>query len=281
MIVCGAIRLLFVGILMSVTTGQDTLPSITSWPSANSKSQTNATSRCTTEPGFAGDIGAIEVWLIDWLIDWLIGMINICRLQEGICLHRVHTGVHHVGEPRSRSYLYRPSLKYLQRSYSDAERLLTTYLQNTVLDKISLENHGVHIDGEDLAHLDFTDDIVMMVNTLQELDKMINDIHTTSKPVGLSLHVRKTKVTFNKQASPANIVVDSATIELHLPGQEHHAGQQHSPLGVWEKIKLGWAAFGKVTNIMRSWKVSIKVKKNIFNECVLPVMTYGSQPWRK
>ena len=23
-----------------------------------------------TEPGFAGDIGAIEVWLIDWLIDY-------------------------------------------------------------------------------------------------------------------------------------------------------------------------------------------------------------------
>ena len=23
-----------------------------------------------TEPSFAGDIGAIEVWLIDWLIDW-------------------------------------------------------------------------------------------------------------------------------------------------------------------------------------------------------------------
>ena len=25
---------------------------------------------CTTEPGYAGDIGAIEMWLIDWLIDW-------------------------------------------------------------------------------------------------------------------------------------------------------------------------------------------------------------------
>ena len=25
-----------------------------------------------TEPGYAGDIGAIEIWLIDWLIDWLI-----------------------------------------------------------------------------------------------------------------------------------------------------------------------------------------------------------------
>ena len=26
---------------------------------------------CATEPSFAGDIGAIEVWSIDWLIDWL------------------------------------------------------------------------------------------------------------------------------------------------------------------------------------------------------------------
>ena len=26
-----------------------------------------------TEPGFAGDIGAIEVWLIGWFIYWLIG----------------------------------------------------------------------------------------------------------------------------------------------------------------------------------------------------------------
>ena len=24
---------------------------------------------CTTEPGYAGDIGAIEIWLIDWFID--------------------------------------------------------------------------------------------------------------------------------------------------------------------------------------------------------------------
>ena len=25
----------------------------------------------TTEPDFAGDIAAVEIWLIDWLIDWL------------------------------------------------------------------------------------------------------------------------------------------------------------------------------------------------------------------
>ena len=34
-----------------------------------------------------------------------------------------------------------------------------------------------------IAHLDFADDIIMMAHTPQELEKMLNDIHTTSKPV--------------------------------------------------------------------------------------------------
>ena len=53
----------------------------------------------------------------------------------------------------------------------------------------------------------------MMGHTQQELEKMLNDIHAISKPVGLNLHIGKTKAMFNKQATPANIVVDSTTIE--------------------------------------------------------------------
>ena len=33
---------------------------------------------CANEPGFAGDIGAIEIWLIDWLID-------LHRILELVC----------------------------------------------------------------------------------------------------------------------------------------------------------------------------------------------------
>ncbi len=45
------------------------------------------------------------------------------------------------------------------------------------------------------------------------------------------------------------------------------------------RIALGWAAFGKVGNIMRSRKASMKIKRKVFNEYVLPVMTYGSETW--
>ena len=53
-----------------------------------------------------------------------------------------------------------------------------------------------------------------MVHAPQELEKMLNDIHTTCKPVGLNLHLGKTNVMFNKHTTPANIIVDDTTIEL-------------------------------------------------------------------
>ena len=45
------------------------------------------------------------------------------------------------------------------------------------------------------------------------------------------------------------------------------------------RIALGWAAFSKVANIMKSRKASMNVKRKVHNEYVLPVMVYGSETW--
>lgn len=37
---------------------------------------------------------------------------------------------------------------------------------------------------------------------------------------------------------------------------------------------MGWAAVGKVDNIMRSRKTSMKIKRKVHNEYILPVMIY-------
>ena len=44
-------------------------------------------------------------------------------------------------------------------------------------------------------------------------------------------------------------------------------------------ITLGWAAFSKVANIMKSRKARMKIKREIHNEYVLPVMVYDSEAW--
>ena len=45
------------------------------------------------------------------------------------------------------------------------------------------------------------------------------------------------------------------------------------------RIALGWAAFSKVANIIMSRKASLKIKRKMRNEYVLPVMMYSSETW--
>ena len=40
---------------------------------------------------------------------------------------------------------------------------------------------------------------------------------------------------------------------------------------------LGWAAFGKIDNIMRNPKAGMKIKRKVLNEHVIPVTAYGSE----
>jgi len=111
---------------------------------------------------------------------------------------------------------------------------------------------------------------------------MLTDIHTNSKNVGLNMHLGKTKVMFNNHATPADIVVDGTTIErvksyVYLGRTITQDGDLLPE--VKRRIALGWAAFGKVDNIMRSRNANMKVKRKVFNEYILPVMTYGSETW--
>ena len=143
--------------------------------------------------------------------------------------------------------------------------------RNIILEKINWENHGIHIDGEHLAHLDFADDVIMMAHTPQELEKILNDFYTTSKPFGLNMHLGKTKVMFNKHDTPANIFVDGTILEqvesyIYLARTIMQDGSLLPE--VKKRIKLERAATGKVNNMIRSRNASRKVKrKSSTNTC--------------
>ena len=43
------------------------------------------------------------------------------------------------------------------------------------------------------------------------------------------------------------------------------------------RVMLGWVPSGNVDNIMRSTKATMRIERKIFNELIMPVMTYGSE----
>ena len=45
------------------------------------------------------------------------------------------------------------------------------------------------------------------------------------------------------------------------------------------RIKAGWNVFGKYRKISLDRHLPMNLKRKVFNQCVLPAMTYGCQTW--
>ena len=179
-------------------------------------------------------------------------------------------------------HLHRDSDKIkLQRGVRQGDKispkLFTACLQDAIINKIKWEDTGIN-----LSHLIFADDIVLVAKSSEELESMLNDIHLVSKPVGLSMNLSETKMMLNESATTSTVAVDGNTIEkvdryVYLGKTVTQAGDLLPEIK--RRIALGWAAFGKVANIMKSRKASMNVKRKVHNEYVLQVMVYGSETW--
>ncbi len=42
---------------------------------------------------------------------------------------------------------------------------------------------------------------------------------------------------------------------------------------------MGWSGFGQQNLVMNS-NLSLSLKRKVYNQCILPVLTYGSETWR-
>ena len=161
-------------------------------------------------------------------------------------------------------------------------RLFTSCLQVTIISKINWKDRGIKINGEYLSQLIFADDIVLTAKSTSELQKMVKDIHETSKPVGLNMYLGKTKVMCNPVVNKSDININGRKIKevnsyIYL-GQmvtKYHNQEQE----LRHKTDFGCTAFGKLDSIRQNKSIPLRLKTKVHNECILPVITYGSETW--
>ena len=96
------------------------------------------------------------------------------------------------------------------------------------------------------------------------------------------MNLSNAKVMLNERAITSTFTVDGNVIEkvdrcVYLGKTVTQAGDLLP--GIKRRIALGSAAFGKVANIIKCMKASMKIKRKIQNEYVLSVMVYGSEKW--
>ncbi|CAG4999976.1 unnamed protein product [Parnassius apollo] len=159
-------------------------------------------------------------------------------------------------------------------------KLFTAALED-VFKLLDWKGYGININGEYITHLRFADDIVLMAESLQDLSTMLNDLNGVSQRIGLKIKMNmdKTKIVFNIHVTPMPVVVGSTMLEVvdeyvYL-GQIVLLGKSNFDREVNRRIQLGWAAFGKLRSIISSG-IPQSLKTRLYNQCVSPVITYGS-----
>jgi hypothetical protein len=70
------------------------------------------------------------------------------------------------------------------------------------------------IYDEYISHLRCADDIVIMTETLQDLQLMLNDLANFSVRIGLRMALDKTKVMFNEHVLPEPITICGAVLKV-------------------------------------------------------------------
>jgi hypothetical protein len=94
---------------------------------------------------------------------------------------------------------------------------------------LNWKGRGININGEYISHLRFADDIVIMAETLQDLQLMLNDLADSSARIVLRMNLDKTKVMFNEHVLPEPIAICGAVLEVVQKyvyfGQTLHLGR--------------------------------------------------------
>ena len=142
----------------------------------------------------------------------------------------------------------------------------TSCLQDAIIGKINWKDRGIKIDGKYLFHLIFVDDIVLIAKLTSELQKMVQDIHETSKPVGLNMHFGKTKVMCNPAGNKSDININGRKIEevdnyIYLSQMVTKDHDQEQELRC--RTGLRWTASGKVDSIMQNKRIPLRLKTKV------------------
>ena len=92
-------------------------------------------------------------------------------------------------------------------------KLFTNALED-VFKTLDWTGQGINVNGEYISHLRFADDIVIVAETLEQLDRMLHGLNGASRRVGLGMNLDKTKVMFNELVMPRPVNVDGAPLEV-------------------------------------------------------------------
>uniref|UniRef100_A0A8R1ECA0 Reverse transcriptase domain-containing protein n=1 Tax=Caenorhabditis japonica TaxID=281687 RepID=A0A8R1ECA0_CAEJA len=144
---------------------------------------------------------------------------------------------------------------------------------------------GIRINGQNLTHLRFADDIVLVASNPKAASLMIQELVGMCGKVGLRMNTNKTKVMRNKFASqsPVNVTHNNVTTCIEEVNEYVYLGRLLNHNNELEpelhrRRRAAWAAFNNIKNTTDALSFP-RIRAQLFDSIVLPALTYGSEVW--
>ncbi|CAI2354658.1 unnamed protein product [Caenorhabditis sp. 36 PRJEB53466] len=147
-------------------------------------------------------------------------------------------------------------------------------------------NPGIRINGRNLTHLRFADDIVLAANHPNTASEMIQELVERCAKVGLQINTNKTKVLRNTFATDHPVCIKSGATtttaiedvnEYIYLGRLLNARNELEP-ELHRRRRAAWAAFNGIKNTTDALTCP-KIRARLFDSIVRPALAYGSETW--
>ena len=147
---------------------------------------------------------------------------------------------------------------------------------------------GIEIAGTSIKCLLFADDIVILANTPEMLQIMINRLWEYCQVWKLDINLQKSNTLIFRKSRGRYCINE----KWYLNGSPIESVKQYKYLGIWISSSLDWthhlslkssearAAIGASwQNVLGDHKVDVNIKFQIFESIVLAIILYAAQVW--
>ncbi|KAK6726136.1 hypothetical protein RB195_004448 [Necator americanus] len=143
--------------------------------------------------------------------------------------------------------------------------------------KLEWDGKGVKVDGLQLHHLRFADNVVLITPSISNAERMLTEFDETCGCIGLQLNLQKTMFMRNGWISDAQRNEHIRMHQLRLSGSGIEHDERPDPeLG--KRRRGGLGAYKSIEDVVKKSR-NIRLCAHLFNTTVLPVLTYASETW--
>ncbi|KAK6757011.1 hypothetical protein RB195_015066 [Necator americanus] len=147
--------------------------------------------------------------------------------------------------------------------------------------KLEWDDMGVKVDGRQLHHLRFADDIVLITPSISQAERMLTEFDETCGCIGLQLNLDKTMFMRNGWVSDAPFTLNGTNISECISyvylGRELNMMNGLTPkLG--RRRRAAWGAYKSIEDVVKKTRSTL-LRAHLFNTTVLPALTYASETW--